>query len=316
MNYNKETKVLTIEYEEKDSVNRVVERDEIKFQGKVYKAFRKKDLFNPGASMKPINKSNEVKPKEKAIFDNFKFIIKFIQNMFKSEITDEDIKNYIEGRLLHHHDYKLYKYYFWLEDDPILSEGILNYLVTSNKEIDFDKLISEFNKKPTLCDRMIQIERIKIENTNLLVKLEKPEEHCDRIENYFRNQSMSGGGPIKTFKKIKKYCFVEFEDKARVKQVLDKSHGNGIDVFAFFDTCESFECQFETDKNYKICPLCTTHNDITYNFCKTCSYKFSVKNPATNSSINLTPTNPSNDQSKNNGIILNLKFFEYKNIYL
>jgi hypothetical protein len=264
-----------------DSVNRILSFGELKYNEKYYRAFRKKN--QPMGSLKSIETESE-KTNETNIYDNFKLKIKIFPTDSKIEFNDKKrtIKSYVESKLLMHHDFKVYEYNCAV-DESLSNEGVLVYIIVSNLGIDYKKLNESFNKKPSLCERRIVIERIK--DTNLLVKLDNSM-HEDEIHNYF-SIKRNGGGEINNIKTINKYCFIEFKDKSCVNEVLDKekNHGTGVQVFPYFDDLAYFEFQFNSNKNYKKCPLCTTHCNLSHNFCMNCNYQFKYKKIIANQQI-------------------------------
>ena len=98
-----------------------------------------------------------------------------------------------------HPDFKIYAYDCAV-DESLLNEGVLVYLMVSNVQFDFKQLIERFNKKPSICERRVVIERIK--DTNILVKLVNENKHQDEIENHFSYKRVSSGGEISKIKKI------------------------------------------------------------------------------------------------------------------
>lgn len=281
-NYDKNRKELTIEYEKMDSVNTIVSLGDIKYKDKTFRAFRKKEQFI--GSLKLIVTESE-KTNEKNYFDNFKLKIKILPTDSKIEFNDKErtIKSYVEANLLTHNDFEVYEYHCAV-DESLSNEGVLVYLMISNLEIDYKQLNEGFDKKHSLCERRVVIERIK--DTNLLVKLEN-DMHKDQIHNHFSVKRTSGGGEIKNIKKINKYCFIEFKDKSCVNEVLDKrrNHGAGVQVFPYFDDLAYFEKQFNSNKSYKICPLCTTDCKLSHNYCMNCNYRFKYKKIVENETV-------------------------------
>jgi hypothetical protein len=251
----------------------------------MYRAFRKK--IQSMGSLKSIETESE-KTNETNIYDNFKLKIKIFPTDSKIEFNDKEktIKSYVESKLLMHHDFKVYEYNCAV-DESLSNEGVLVYLIVSNLELDYKQLNERFNKKPSLCERRVVIERIK--ETNLLVALENENSmHEDEINNHFSIKRTSGGGEINNIKKINKYCFIEFKDKSRVNEVLkdkEKNHGSGVKVFPYFEDLAYFKFQFNSNKNYKICPLCTTHCNLPDNFCMNCNYRFKYKKKTENQPI-------------------------------
>ena len=294
--YDEKTKQLVIQFVDHIHVEKTIEFGTVIFKGKEYKAQRnKKNLLG---SLKRLD-SVEAQNSKETILDNTKLKLKLFSSDFKKNPEEASIKSYVEY-LLNHHDFDLFPLNIIGLDDGLTNEGVLLFLIVSNKELYFDKIEENLKKKPTLYERQILIERIKKTST---IVVEHPEKHADDVQIHFTNDlQRTGFGTIKTFKNIKKYSFIEFENRDYLEKVFEKSHGEGVKVYPYFGDLQNFMLQLTEENALKICPYCTAYCDQSHNFCMICNYRFKFKIEVTPSQDNIE-NNTKKDQDCVKGIL-------------
>ena len=239
--YVNDSKLLMIEYNDPECVERTVKFGEVRVNGRSYRAekFKKEIPLNR-------NKSVELTRNISNGGDNFslKLIIYKIDANDKFEnIEDNIILLYIE-LLLKHSNFRFFKISYGLEDFDLF-QNTSQYVVISDEALDFDKIKIENQKRSKLMDRIVMIENLK--DNGCIIVFTK--EHPDLVELHFSNQKRSGGGDIKTFKKFDKFCLIEFEDKSCVNRILNNNNQKeGMKVERFYEDSKEFELKYISAK--------------------------------------------------------------------
>jgi hypothetical protein len=236
--YVNDLKILIIDYENEECIEKAVNRGPVKVNDREFMA----EIYKSDYDLQKSNFSIESTNTSQSNVFNFKLTIHKMNSNDKLENVGEKlILLYIEY-LLKHNNFKFFKVTYGLDE---IHKSTCEYIMVSNESLDFNLITNEYQKKPKLIGRTITIEQLK-DNGSIIVFTN---EHADLVEIHFGNPRVSGGGNIKKFKKFHDFFLIEFEDKNCAERVLSRSKETveKMKVERFYEDINDFEFKYETD---------------------------------------------------------------------